>query len=322
MWQTPGWRSGPLLIGTSLALTVLVATGCEREDWKPETLAYDSVATNEAELGHGRDAYKTYCVGCHGEAGDGRGPAARFLNPRPRDFRSGIIKFAAVEAGQLPYDEDLVRVIRRGLHGTSMPAWRFLPERSVVSVVQYVKSFAADVYAEDEPHARIVPDLDPWLDSDEADAIEEGAAVFHALALCNNCHPSYLTKQEIYELSKKKYQYGVTTFREDMYHGVVTETDWGDELRAPDFLTATLKNGTAPEDLYRVIVSGVGGTAMPTWRGALPEEQLWALVHFVKSIADKRGTADGAALQHKLAAQPPFQAPAPAAAAAATEEES
>jgi mono/diheme cytochrome c family protein len=298
------------LVVASLALMVLVVAGCEREKWKPDTLAYDSIALDEAELGHGRETYKTYCVGCHGEAGDGQGPAARFLNPRPRDFRSGIIKFAAVEAGQLPYDQDLVRVIRAGLHGTSMPAWRFLPERSVNSVVGYVKSFAAEAYAADEPHARIVPDVDPWVDSNEQDAIEEGAAVFHALALCNNCHPSYLTKQEIYDLSKEKYGYGVTSFRENMYEGVVTETDWGDELRAPDFLTTTLKNGTAPADLYRVIVSGVGGTAMPTWRGALPEEQLWALVHFVKSIADKRGTPEAAALQRKLANQPPFVPPA------------
>jgi mono/diheme cytochrome c family protein len=288
---------------------VVVVAGCEREDWKPDTLAYDSIASDEAELTHGRQTYKTYCVGCHGEAGDGHGPAARFLDPKPRDFRSGVIKFAAVEAGQLPYDEDLVRAIRRGLHGTSMQAWRFLPDRSVAAVVRYLKSFAAEAYAEDEPHARIVPDVDPWVDSDPGEAIEEGAAVYHALALCNNCHPSYLTKQEIYDLSKEKYEYGVTSFREDMYEGIETYTDWDDELRAPDFLKEVTKNGTDPEDLYRVIVSGVGGTAMPTWRGALPEEQLWALVHFVKSIADKRGTPEGAALLRKLEGQASFVPP-------------
>jgi hypothetical protein len=44
------------------------------------------------------------------------------------------------------------------------------------------------------------------------------------------------------------------------------------------------------EDLYRVVASGVGGTAMPTWRGALPEEDLWALVHFVDSLVKLKGT--------------------------------
>jgi len=34
----------------------------------------------------------------------------------------------------------------------------------------------------------------------------------------------------------------------------------------------------------------VGGTAMPTWKGALPEEDLWALVHFVDSLVKMKGT--------------------------------
>ena len=39
-----------------------------------------------------------------------------------------------------------------------------------------------------------------------------------------------------------------------------------------------------------MIASGVGGTAMPTWRGALPEEDLWSLVHFVDSLVKLKGT--------------------------------
>jgi hypothetical protein len=98
--------------------------------------------------------------------------------------------------------------------------------------------------------------------------------------------------------------YGIASFRENFYEGVSTESDWDEEIFAPDFLAATLKNGTDPDALYRVIVSGVGGTAMPTWRGALPEEQLWALVHYVKSLAEMRGTPAADALRKRLAAQP------------------
>jgi hypothetical protein len=29
---------------------------------------------------------------------------------------------------------------------------------------------------------------------------------------------------------------------------------------------------------------------MPTWRGALPEEDLWSLVHFVDSLVKLKGT--------------------------------
>ena len=45
-----------------------------------------------------------------------------FARP-PRDLRLGIYKFASVPAGQLPRDEDFVRTLRGGLHGTAMLAW-------------------------------------------------------------------------------------------------------------------------------------------------------------------------------------------------------
>jgi len=293
-----------------IAFFLLCATtGCEREDWKPQVLAEKSVGADESVLRLGHDGYRTYCVGCHGEQGDGNGPAARFLNPRPRDFRLGIIKFAAVEAGELPHDGDLKRVIRVGLNGTSMPAWRFMPERSVDAIVQYVKTFAAEAYAQDEPHVEIVPTLDPWEGDTEA-AIAEGEKTYHLIARCNSCHPSYLTRQELYDLSKKEWGTGQTDFRDDMYDGIMTQTDWGDDLQAPNFLVATLKNGTDPNTLYRVIVSGVGGTAMPTWRGALPEEQLWALVHYVRSLALLKGTDEATAFRARMDGQPPFHAPA------------
>src|SRR5262245_23910407 len=34
----------------------------------------------------GQDLYAAHCAACHGEKGDGNGPASRFLYPRPRDF--------------------------------------------------------------------------------------------------------------------------------------------------------------------------------------------------------------------------------------------
>ena len=65
------------------------------------------------------------------------------------------------------------------------------------------------------------------------------------------------------------------------------------KLLPPDFTRVELRSIRPDhqfEDLYRVIASGVGGTAMPTWRGALPEEDLWSLVHFVNSLVKLKGT--------------------------------
>src|SRR3974390_2059387 len=44
-------------------------------------------------LKQGRNLYMTHCQHCHGVTGDGKGPTARFLNPRPRDYRQGTFKF-------------------------------------------------------------------------------------------------------------------------------------------------------------------------------------------------------------------------------------
>ena len=38
----------------------------------------------------GETVYARWCVSCHGQQGDGRGYSAQWLEPRPRDFTSGI----------------------------------------------------------------------------------------------------------------------------------------------------------------------------------------------------------------------------------------
>ena len=56
----------------------------------------------------GRRTYETYCIGCHGDKGEGNGPAAEFLTPAPRNFVNGDYKFFHFgEAGPFPSDESL-----------------------------------------------------------------------------------------------------------------------------------------------------------------------------------------------------------------------
>src|SRR5262245_2338944 len=51
----------------------------------------DEAAHKEAgwKLLAGRNLYMQHCIHCHGVTGDGNGPTAKFLNPRPRDYRLG-----------------------------------------------------------------------------------------------------------------------------------------------------------------------------------------------------------------------------------------
>lgn len=81
--------------------------------------------------------YREHCVHCHGVSGNGRGPTSRFLNPYPRDFRSGRVKFKATTIGRKPTREDLLKILHDGVMGTSMPSFRLLDPDDVASLVDY-----------------------------------------------------------------------------------------------------------------------------------------------------------------------------------------
>lgn len=101
----------------------------------------------------GRGVYSSACAPCHGQRGDGEGPAARSINPGPRDFTAGVFKFRSTPSGALPTESDLFRTITEGVPGTWMPAWEdLLSEEQRWAVVAYVKTLVPDFqfeYAED-----------------------------------------------------------------------------------------------------------------------------------------------------------------------------
>lgn len=82
--------------------------------------------------------FREHCVVCHGITGDGLGPAASLLTPYPRDLRHGRYKFKSTEMGEKPTRQDLMRVLRHGIVGTSMPAFRLVEESDLEALVDYV----------------------------------------------------------------------------------------------------------------------------------------------------------------------------------------
>ncbi len=128
----------------------------------------------------GRRTYETYCVGCHGPDGNGQGPAAEFLNPKPRNFINGQFKyFHFGEAGPFPSDESLKITVRNGLAGSSMPAFPLLTDQEIQDVVTYIKSLRAGGW---EAPAPIQAATGPV-------PIEGmGGEALFANAACNSCH--------------------------------------------------------------------------------------------------------------------------------------
>lgn len=89
-------------------------------------------------LTHGRMLYAEHCQHCHGTAGDGKGPTAQYLNPRPRDYRKGIFKFTSTKENIRAHRGDLGRIIEEGIPGTYMPSFKLLKPAESAAIVEYV----------------------------------------------------------------------------------------------------------------------------------------------------------------------------------------
>src|SRR5262249_14567101 len=156
-----------------------------------------------------------------------------------------------------------VRIITGGLHGTAMLSWQ-VPPAEVDDLVQYVKAFAPR-WRTERPGDAIVPTPDPWAARD-AEGVARGARVYHGLAQgAVASHPAYVTKPEIYAFTKELTRMEVRDFRADLYAPVLKDSDFGVKILPPDFTFNILRAGNGPDDVYRGIAAGIGGTAMPTW---------------------------------------------------------
>ena len=275
-------------------------------------------------LNQGQESYVKHCYACHGIEGDGFGPSAPGLRPPPRDFRTATFKFTGVIDG-LPHDEDLVRIINSGLHGTAMLEWD-LPPDDVLHIVQFIKTFSPEGEGWRDPDEvlgeRMVPTTDPFGTAGADEAIARGRALYHGFTTCQSCHPAYATKQEMWDYSAEYDK--VAEFRENLYLSEVKGSDYevagpdGEAIEVtilpPDFTWDKVRavyTGHEHEDLYRIIAGGIGGTAMPAWKGSIEEEEIWALVYYVDSLIDIRDTAEATGMRQALASQPAFVPPPP-----------
>lgn len=249
----------------------------------------------------GQIAYRIYCIGCHGEQGDGNGEAAKFFSPKPRNFVTADYKFSSTRSGMLPTDDDLRRTIRNGLRGSAMPPFELLSESTVDGLIEYIKTFSPK-WRERDP-AKPIPFVDdPYLgETDLSGAIARGEMIYHSYATCWNCHPSYVSQEKINEYRKALGDSPTDTFRDHLHQSVGKENTQGDLIFPPDFRRDYVRAGMSTRDLYRSIAAGITGTAMPTWVDAMDvpgakegdpplvkRDDLWAIAYYVQSLIEQR----------------------------------
>lgn len=225
------------------------------------------------ELTHyGKLAYERRCSGCHGIEGDGKGPAAIWLNPKPRDFKSGIYKFRSGPIGTMPSDDDLMRVLSTGVAGTSMPAFHEIPERERFGLVEYIKTFSQEW--QDPAKRSSVVQGSPYPVEDFKDhklfmaRAERGRKIF--AEACVLCH-------------------GLAG-RGDGEGGADLTDDWGQPIRPGNLRLKTIKRGKTVLDIYNTLLVGVNGTPMPSFKDVYPDDALWDVAAYVLYL---RGEENG-----------------------------
>ncbi len=76
--------------------------------------------------------YEANCAACHGVEGDGRGPRAYFINPKPRNF------LHTSSRASLNWPK-LLEAISKGRLRTEMPAWeKVLTQQQIADIGEYV----------------------------------------------------------------------------------------------------------------------------------------------------------------------------------------
>jgi len=211
----------------------------------------------------GKTAYETHCAQCHGIDGKGEGPASALLNPRPRNFTTGMFKFRSTESGSLPTDEDLMAEINNGLHGTSMSDWSpFIKGDSLKQVVEYVKAFSPR-FLQEKPRPVHVGSPVPY----SAASAAAGKKVYTKLQ-CADCHGTDGA--------------GTGAVAKDF------QDEWNFETNAVNLTEPwTFRGGASSRDIYLRFRTGVDGTPMPSYAGTASDKEMWDLANYVVSIARK-----------------------------------
>jgi DMSO reductase family type II enzyme heme b subunit len=228
-------------------------------------------------LEQGRAVYDLHCSACHGANGDGNGPASVWLFPKPRNFNTGMFKLQSTPAGTPPSDDDLLQTITRGMAGSSMPSFTYLPEADRRASVAYVKFLTAttndagkrvNYFEKARADGNVQPSVTvPPEPSVTVQALTKGRELYTKLQ-CFNCHGE--------------------TGAGDGPQALTLKDNWGIPLRPRDFNSGAFRGGSTGRDLYLRIMNGMAGTPMPPFGDNImtPEER-WDVVLYVQSLRRK-----------------------------------
>ena len=240
----------------------------------------------------GRAVYERCCIGCHGPQGLGDGPAAGWLDPRPRNFQKGAFKFRSTPSGELPLLEDIVHVVNCGLNGSAMRSFPLLPEPSKNDVAAYVLSLAEfglvkqevdDVMEDDDLSLQEV--LDDEYEELKAEVLEYAYELVWPVSMERRptMNSASVERGRVLYEAQCTACHGATGVGDgpSSFH----LRDWKDApIRPRDFTTGVFRAGSRPEDIFMRMRTGLNGTPMPAVAGS--DADLWDITHYLMSLVD------------------------------------
>jgi mono/diheme cytochrome c family protein len=228
-----------------------------------------------ASVDRGKVLYRQYCAQCHGLTGKGDGPAASGLDPKPAIH-------ANIPFEKLPIDY-LYNVINHGgaAMGKSpnMPYWNLtIGQQGVADVIAYLKATFKG-----SPEAAALP----------AGEGQGGACVQPRKTA--KAPDEFLSKHNPLPASAGTIQAGKTLFTKTaqpvacaMCHGEQGDGKgfMGAALVPPprNFTCGAMMKELPDGQLFWIIKNGSPGTGMMSF-AALPDEQVWQLIAYIRSLA-------------------------------------
>lgn len=208
----------------------------------------------------GKQDYRRWCVGCHGKEGNGQGENAPYLDPKPRDFTEALFRWRSTPTGTLPTDQDLYDTITRGVVDTLMPTWRPLTPQTRVDLIAYIKTFSPKWQTQKAGTPITIPPEPPQT----IDSVLHGRQLFDQMQ-CWKCHGP--------------------EGRGDGPSAITLTDDKGEPIRPYNFHDGTrFRCGETNQDLYKIFMTGLDGTPMPSFADSLKPQDAWDLVHFLRTL--------------------------------------
>jgi mono/diheme cytochrome c family protein len=252
---------------------------------RPKMESHVGNVTGHSDTPQAHSDYRRYCAGCHGDLGDGNGENAVWLDPKPRNFTLATFKCRSTPTGTLPTDEDLFNTIARGLTNSNMPIWNTFTKQQRADLVAYIKTFSPRWEKEKAGDPIKIPAEPPIT----IESISHGKALFTKLE-CWKCHgpqgkgdgPSSATLTDSQDQPIRPYNFAAGK----------------DDSR--------FKCGSTNQDIYKIFMTGVDGTPMPSFADTISQNDAWDLVHFLRTLQVNRHSKENDVLKAAGGTIPPY----------------